>query len=90
MKLPPTNKRIPFGKNFLATPSSTATNNLNYSQKDKILEVEYKKGNTYQYLKVPVKHWKEYKNSVLSGDSSGIFVNTKIKEAGYDYREVNP
>ena len=89
MKLTPSNTKIPYSKkNYLRTPASTATNYLNYSEKDKILEIEYKQGNIYQYLNVPMKHWLQYREAVISGDSSGVYVNKLIKEAGYDYREV--
>ena len=75
-------------KNAIYTPRSTATAMVNYSEKDKILEVEYKSSKVYHYLKVPVKIWRKYQSSIISGESSGIFLNIWIKPH-YKQKKLN-
>jgi hypothetical protein len=66
-------------KNALPTPGSVTTNLINYSDALLKLEVEFKGGGVYHYLEVEPEKWEEYKDWVLSGESSGWFVNKKIK-----------
>jgi hypothetical protein len=76
-------------KNAIYTPRSTATVMVNYSEKDKTLEVEYKKSSeVVHYLKVPAKIWKKYQSSIISGESSGIFLNIWIKPY-YKQKKLN-
>jgi hypothetical protein len=74
-------------KNAICTPTSGTTVMVNYEETDHILEVEFIGGRTYHYIKVPPPVWKEYKNVINSGESSGIFVNSKIKPY-YNFYEV--
>lgn len=74
-------------KNLIQTLKSGTTENLNYCNKTRVLEVEFKNGDVYHYKKVETEVWKEYKNEVLSGGSSGTFVNKKIKPF-YEYDKV--
>ena len=67
-------------KNALYTPRSSATNMINYSKSSRTLEVEYKDGDVYHYFEVEPEKWEEYRDCVLKGGSSGIFVNTEIKK----------
>ena len=62
---------------------------INYSKERKILEVEYKQNNrVYHYLRVEEDMWEKYKEVVISGESSGVFVNTEIKP-NYDGYELD-
>ena len=75
-------------KTAVYTPHSGTTVAINYSKARRILEVEYTGGKTYQYYKVEPEVWEEYKQTVLLGGSSGIFVNTRVKPYYHDYFEV--
>lgn len=62
------------------TPDSKTTELINYSATFKILEVAFKDNKeVYHYFNVPLKLWNEYKAIVKKGESSGRFVNKKIK-----------
>jgi hypothetical protein len=74
-------------KNKLYTPKSGTTIYIDYSEKRKILEVEFTAGNVYHYLKVEPLVWEEYRDLILSGGSSGEFVNQKIKP-NYTLRKI--
>jgi hypothetical protein len=75
-------------KNKTFTPSSGTTVYVDYSAKEKTLEVEFDGGKVYHYYKVAPSIWKEYRKVIEEGQSSGVYVNTKIKPF-YDYREVS-
>ena len=74
-------------KNKLETPSSGTTIAIDYSAKDKLLEVQFLPGKVYHYKKVEPDIWRKYKEIVISGGSSGLFVNTEVKPF-YEYYEV--
>lgn len=74
-------------KNILYTPKSGTTTCIDYSIKNAILEVEFTGGKVYHYLKVEPPVWEEYKELILSGGSSGEFVNRKIKPK-YAFTEI--
>ena len=71
----------------LLTPASGTTEYIDYLEKENILEVQFKGGRTYQYSNVPLQVWEEYQNVVLTGGSSGTFVNLNIKPH-YPFWEV--
>ena len=75
-------------KSYISTPGSGTTNFLKYYPERKILEIGFKSGEVYQYLKVPSSVWDEYRDTVLSGDSSGIFFNKRIKDK-YEFRKIS-
>lgn len=76
-----------FSSNKLYTPTSQSTVYIDYSAAKKQLEVEFTGGKTYHYFGVEPKIWDEYKNTVLSGGSSGEYVNFIIKP-NYAYEEL--
>ena len=61
---------------------------IDYSEKQRILQVEYTNHQVYQYKKVEPEVWKEYRDVVLSGGSSGTFVNTRIKPHYPDFEKI--
>ena len=65
-------------KNLIATPGSDTTTFINYDKERKILEVGFA-DDIYHYFDVPSEVWKEYKEFVELGGSSGKFVNLIIK-----------
>ena len=75
-------------KNAIYTPRSGTTFSINYSETKHLLEVVFIGGKAYQYQSVEPAIWEEYKQTVLSGGSSGIFVNTRIKPNYPNYIEV--
>lgn len=75
-------------KNKTYTNKSGTTIYIDYSEKRKILEVEFTRDNVYHYLKVEPLVWEEYKELILSGGSSGEFVNQNIKFK-YAFRKIN-
>jgi hypothetical protein len=86
-EITPVYKRLSH-KNFIETPDSDTTRNINYSEKDKILEIEFRPNFIYQYLEVPAEVWKEYKKTIEDKGSSGKFIHkNQIKET-YPYRKV--
>jgi hypothetical protein len=66
-------------KNAIYTPRSHTTRMINYESGRQVREVEFINDGIYQYFKVPLFVWKEYKSVILSEGSSGIFLNKKIK-----------
>ncbi len=74
-------------KNIKYTHGSTTTTTINYSFEKKILEIEFKTGKVYHYLKVPADLWEDYRTQVESGKSSGEFFNAKVRDQ-YEYLEI--
>ncbi|WP_207427399.1 KTSC domain-containing protein [Pedobacter sp. SYSU D00535] len=73
--------------NRLETPASGTTVYIDYSEKLRVLEVEFRGSRIYHYLNVEPQMWERYKLEVLNGGSSGTFVNTQIKPL-YEYVEL--
>jgi hypothetical protein len=65
-------------RNRIATPESGTTTFINYDNEKNILEVGFADG-VYHYFDVPQDVWKEYKDFVEEGGSSGKFVNLIVK-----------
>jgi len=74
--------------NKLYTPKSGTTVHIDYSDKMRVLEVEFLAGKVYHYKKVEPEVWEEYKEIVNSGQSSGVYINLNIKP-NYNYEEVS-
>jgi len=52
---------------------------VNYSPIGRVLEVQFTGGEVYHYLHVEPETWEDYRAEILSGGSSGAFVNKRIK-----------
>lgn len=74
--------------NVVKTPNSGTTLLIDYSENRRTLEVEFINRQVYQYKKVEPEVWKEYRDVVLSGGSSGNFVNTRIKPYYPDFKKL--
>jgi hypothetical protein len=74
-------------KNAVYTPNSATTQSINYDVNHHLLEVAFTSGEIYQYLHVPASLWNEYKQVIQSGNSSGTFLNTRIKPI-YTYVKI--
>lgn len=57
---------------------------IGYCNETGILEVEFNNGGIYQYFGIPDFLYHEFLNS----DSKGRFLNTNVKQAGYNYAKV--
>jgi hypothetical protein len=67
---------------WIRTPDSSAITGFGYESEKRILDVKFKHGHTYAYLKVPARKFEEMK----AAPSKGRFVTAQIK-GKYDYRE---
>ena len=75
-------------KTYISTPGSGTTNFLKYYPERKILEIGFRSDEVYQYFKIPSSIWDEYREKVLSGDSSGFFFNNTIKDK-YGFSKIS-
>lgn len=57
---------------------------IGYCTETGILEVEFNNGGVYQYFGIPEFLY----NDFLNADSKGRFLNTCVKQAGYNYAKV--
>ena len=74
-------------ENRLYTPNSGTTVYIDYIPQARVLEIEYKNGKVYRYYDVEPDTWEEYKETVITGGSSGVYVNFNIKP-NYEYEEL--
>lgn len=63
----------------LFTTGSTTIHKVDYIEKDKIMEIEFRSGNVYHYYHVPPRLWKVFQLYVECGGSPGSFFNEYIK-----------
>jgi len=74
--------------NKLDTPGSETTLYIDYSPKNRILEIAFTGGATYHYFSVGPEIWQRYRNVISSGLSSGKFVNEQIKPHFPDFKKL--
>jgi len=67
--------------------NSSNIERFRYDSNSSILEIEFKKGDLYQYFDVPSTTFDEFKSQVISGGSAGQFFNMYIK-GNYRYAKV--
>lgn len=63
------------------TTKSTTIHRVDYNEKDKALEIEFRSGNVYRYYGVPPRLWKVFGLYTECGGSPGSFFNEYIKGA---------
>jgi len=61
------------------TVGSTTMHKVEYDDKMKALEIEFRSGNVYRYYNVPPRLWKVFLLYLESGGSAGSFFNEYIK-----------
>ncbi|HEX2532171.1 MAG TPA: KTSC domain-containing protein [Chitinophagaceae bacterium] len=66
------------GKSVFTTKSSTI-HRVEYLEKEKILEIEFRSGNVYRYFNVPLRMWKVFQLYIEVEGSAGSFFNEYIK-----------
>lgn len=74
-------------KIYISTPGSGTTVFIKYYHEGEMLEIGFRSGEVYQYLKIPSSVWDDYRETVLSGNSSGVFFNSRIKDK-YQFRKI--
>ncbi len=63
----------------LFTTNSSIIHKVDYKEQDKILEIEFRSGNTYYYKQVPPRLWKVFQLYIECVGSAGSFFNEYIK-----------
>ncbi len=61
------------------TTRSTTIHKVDYSEKDKSLDIEFRSGNIYRYYDVPQRLWKVFELYIECEGSPGSFFNEYIK-----------
>ena len=61
------------------TSKSATIHRVEYFEKEKILEIEFRSGNIYRYYDVPPRLWKVFQLYVEVEGSAGAFFNEYIK-----------
>jgi lysyl-tRNA synthetase class 2 len=65
-------------KSVFTTKSSTI-HRVDYLERDKVLEIEFRSGNVYRYYDVPPRLWKVFQLYIEVEGSAGSFFNEYIK-----------
>ena len=61
------------------TTKSSTIHKVEYLEKEKALEIEFRSGNVYHYYDVPQKLWKIFQLYIECDGSAGSFFNEYIK-----------
>ena len=62
------------------TTRSSTIHKVDYNEKDKMMEIEFRSGNTYRYYDVPPRMWKIFQLYIECEGSAGSFFNEYIKK----------
>lgn len=61
------------------TTKSSIIHRVDYNEKEKVMEIEFRTGNVYRYYNVPPRMWKIFQLYVECEGSAGSFFNEYIK-----------
>lgn len=61
------------------TTKSSTIHRVDYNEKDKVMEIEFRTGNVYRYYNVPPRMWKIFQLYIECEGSAGSFFNEYIK-----------
>jgi len=61
------------------TTKSSTIHKVDYNEKEKTMEIEFRSGNVYRYYDVPPRMWKIFQLYVECEGSAGSFFNEYIK-----------
>lgn len=61
------------------TTRSSTISSVTYTEKEKVMEIEFRSGNTYRYYNVPFSLWKDFQLHIKDNGSAGWFFNAYIK-----------
>ena len=91
MNLPDIYGKRLHSKNFRRVNSHAAFS-IDYDEKKKIIEIEYKTGKIYHYLNMSKTIWKKILSFADKGKGLGTYINQEFKkminEDNYDYYEL--
>jgi lysyl-tRNA synthetase class 2 len=61
------------------TTRSSTIHRVDYDEKEKVMEIEFRSGNVYRYYDVPPRMWKIFQLYIECEGSAGSFFNEYIK-----------
>jgi lysyl-tRNA synthetase class 2 len=61
------------------TTKSSTIHRVDYNEKEKMMEIEFRTGNVYRYYNVPPRMWKIFQLYIECEGSAGSFFNEYIK-----------
>ena len=61
------------------TTKSSTIHRVDYNEKEKVMEIEFRTGNVYRYYNVPPRMWKIFQLYIECEGSAGSFFNEYIK-----------
>lgn len=61
------------------TTKSSTIHRVDYNEKEKLMEIEFRTGNVYRYYNVPPRMWKIFQLYIECEGSAGSFFNEYIK-----------
>lgn len=61
------------------TTKSSTIHKVDYNEKEKTMEIEFRSGNVYRYYDVPPRMWKIFQLYIECEGSAGSFFNEYIK-----------
>jgi len=61
------------------TTKSSTIHRVDYNEKEKMMEIEFRSGNVYRYYNVPPRMWKIFQLYIECEGSAGSFFNEYIK-----------
>jgi hypothetical protein len=72
-----------YTNHFMAKPvfttKSSTIHKVDYNEKEKTMEIEFRNGNVYRYYDVPQRMWKIFQLYIECEGSAGSFFNEYIK-----------
>ena len=71
------------------TSKSSTIHRVDYNEKEKVMEIEFRTGNVYRYYNVPPRMWKIFQLYVECEGSAGSFFNEYIKNQ-FSWEKINP
>src|SRR5215212_6024003 len=80
-------------RNIMAKPvyttKSSTIHKVEYNEQEKVMEIEFRSGNTYRYYEVPPRMWKIFQLYIECEGSAGSFFNEYIK-SNFTSEKVQP
>ena len=69
----------------MSTVDSSAIDQIGYNDENKLLKIQFKNGDVYQYYDVPRGVYEEFKDS----QSKGHYFQNGIRNSGYKYEKIS-
>jgi hypothetical protein len=71
---------LPFMSKPVFTTKSSTIHRVEYNEKEKTMEIEFRSGNVYRYYDVPPRLWKVFQLYIECEGSAGSFFNEYVKK----------